>query len=202
MTAFDLSEALMARHAQVDGPYIDHRYSPLNMASEAFSALTQGPGALHLHGLDSSGLLPSRCVPLDALQEALLTADLPCLLRDEAWRAIAERARMDNPGWVVGAVGVAMPRLRRIVVALTGNRASDRADVESTVLSAYANTLQILDLDARHVEARLLWAAHRAGAWRLYTDRDHSGDNSGSDGAGVRFRNLVPGATTIAHIFT
>lgn len=100
-------------------------YSPLDMAVESFLALTKTPFPLQLESLEVGH---GASVSLDDLQAYLLDPELVCRVRDVAWRALAARARSEDPAWVVGAVGVAAPRLRRITAALTAGCAADRTD--------------------------------------------------------------------------
>ena len=87
--------------------------SPLNSADAAFRLLTQGPEPLSVDGRRIGGTLPPRRIPLDELKRLLLRPSAGIATRDAAWTVLVTRARCDGPSWVIGAVGVALPGLRR-----------------------------------------------------------------------------------------
>lgn len=176
------------------------RYAPLDALAEAFKVLTREPGPLELHGGDLGDSLPRTWLRLDEMQTLMLDPATACPARDAAWRALAAKARSEDPAWVVGAVGVALPRLRRITEQLIGGAAGDRSDVEAVVLSAFVEALRTISIDHRHIEQRLLWAAHRAGAWRMYGQAEPAG--APGERLGVRFRAVLPDAVSITHILT
>jgi hypothetical protein len=177
-------------------------FSPLDAVAEAFRFLTREPGPLELQGAELGDALPRTWLRLDEMQTLMLDPATVCPARDAAWRALAAKARSEDPAWLVGGVGVALPRLRRVAERLCGDSAVDRPEIESVVLSAFVEALRTLSIEHRHVEQRLLWAAHRAGAWRMYAQ-----DPSGSAVApaarpGMRFRAVLPDAVSITHIWT
>ena len=178
------------------------RYSPLDALGEAFRVLTGDPGPLELHGGDLGDALPRTWLRLDDMQTLLLEQKTSCPGRDAAWRALAAKARSEDPAWVVGAVGVALPRLRQITERLIGGSAADRPDIEAVVLSAFVEALRSISLEHRHVEQRLLWSAHRAGAWRMYAARPAESGAAPAERLGVSFRAVLPDAVSITHILT
>jgi hypothetical protein len=179
------------------------RYSPLVAVAEAFRVLTRDPAPLELHGGDLGDALPRTWLRLDEMQSLMLDPATGCPARDAAWRALAARARSEDPAWVVGAVGVALPRLRRITEHLTGGCAADRSDVEAVVLSAFVEALRTISIEHRHLEQRLLWAAHRAGAWRMYGQVGQGlAATPPGERRGVSFRAVLPDAASITHILT
>ena len=109
---------------------------------------------------------------------------------------MAIKVRSEDPAWVVAAVGIAVPRLRQISERLTDGCAADRTDVEAVVLSAFVEALRCISVDHRHVEQRLLWAARRAGAWRMYAPAPRPGDDPAAQRSGVRFRAVLPDAVS------
>jgi hypothetical protein len=177
-------------------------FSSLDAVGEAFGFLTHEPGPLELHGADLGDALPRTWLRLDDMQTLMLDPATACAARDAAWRALVAKARSEDPAWLVGGAGVALPRLRRVAERLCGDAAADRPEIEAVVLSAFVEALRTISIEQRHVEQRLLWAAHRAGAWRMYAQ-----DQSGSGGApaerpGVRFRAVLPDAVSITHIWS
>src|ERR1700730_479236 len=86
--------------------------SPLAAASRAFDLLTCAPAPLAFDGRAFEGL-PERMMPLDDLRKILLARSTSVAVRDAVWRELVIRARRDGPAWVVAAVGMAIPGLRR-----------------------------------------------------------------------------------------
>lgn len=174
-------------------------FSPLNAVIEAFKALTCSPGALELNAQDGGDGLPGGRIGLDQVQQILLDPATSCHVRDAAWRVLARMARSQDPAWMVGAAGVAAPRLRRIIERLAAGRAADSSDIETAVLGGFTEALDTVSLEHPHVEHRLLWAAHRAGAWRLYGQGRHDAD---AKVLGVHFRAVLPDPLSITQLFT
>lgn len=85
---------------------------PLDAAQRAFDLLVCPPAplALDCRGLDG---LPQRIVALDELQRLLLAGSIPRASGEQVWSQLVTRARRDGPAWVVAAVGIALPALRR-----------------------------------------------------------------------------------------
>ncbi len=131
--------------------------SPLDAAQKAFSLLVVPPTALVYDTGAIAGV-----VPLDRLRGLLLSVRTGPEVRDLVWRDLVERAREDGPGWVVGAVGVAMPGLRRAAGRLTTGWAGDREDVDAELLTGFVAALRTVEVDAPRVCGRLIDAGIRA----------------------------------------
>ena len=144
--------------------------SPLDAADFAFHALTEGPAPLALDGRSVSAELPQRPVPLDELKRVLLRLSTGPAARDAAWEELVTRARRCGPSWVIGAVGVALPGLRRAAGRLTRGYHGDTADIDAEVLTGFLAALQTVDLAQPRIALRLCWAAYRAGARFRYAD--------------------------------
>jgi hypothetical protein len=139
--------------------------SPLSSADAAFRLLTQGPDPLSLDGTLIPGALPHRLIPLDELKRILLLASTDGGTRDATWAALITRARSEGSAWMVGAVGVAMPGLRRVAGQLTrGHDLDTAADIDAEILTGFLSAVRSLDLSRRAIALRLRWAAYRAGA--------------------------------------
>jgi hypothetical protein len=67
------------------------------------------------------------------------------------------------------------------------------------VISAFVDAVRTIGLHQPHVEQRLLWAAHRAGAWHLYAGPTPRPAEERIPA--VRFGALVPDQYAIGHIF-
>ena len=136
--------------------------SALGAAETAFGFLTCPPAPLAVDGHLIAGL-PDRAIPLDELRVLILSRRFGLETTDGVWRQLIAHAREQGPAWVVGAVGVAMPGLRRIVSRLSRGHLRHADDIESEVLAGFLDALRGIDLEAPSVWVRLCWAAWRAG---------------------------------------
>jgi hypothetical protein len=135
--------------------------SPLAAAERAFGLLVQPPTQV---GFDARGIagLPDAIVPLDELRRLLLAARTSVDTRDAVWRELVVRARRDGPAWVVAAVGIAMPGLRRVAGLLTGGWHGETDDVDAELLTGFVARLTTIDLEAPRICGRLIDAGVRA----------------------------------------
>ncbi|MFL6072447.1 MAG: hypothetical protein ACJ73S_03520 [Mycobacteriales bacterium] len=160
---------------------------PLDQAQAAFDLLVTGPNPLAVDGRRIGHGLPPRAIRLDELKSMLLHPSVGRAARDAAWAQLVIRTRSaparftpapstsaSGPGlsrsapsrsaWVVGAVGVAMPGLRRAAGRLCrGGEARWAADVEGEMLAGFLLALQTIDVAKPGIAGRLCWAAYRAG---------------------------------------
>jgi hypothetical protein len=144
--------------------------SPLDSVDFAFRALTEGPAPLAVNGRRISNELPQRRIPLDELKRVLLRASASPTVRDAAWAHLVRSARRDGPPWVIGAVGVALPGLRRAAGRVTRGYRGDTADIDAEVLTGFLAALHTVDLARPKIALRLCWAGYRAGARLRYAD--------------------------------
>jgi hypothetical protein len=131
--------------------------APLLVAERAFALLVSGPAPLAVDGRLVGHGLPARPIALDELRAVLLHPATGLAARDTAWRLLVGRARTRGPGWVVGAVGVALPALRSSAVRLY--RSTGHADVQAELLAGFVAALREVDLGPERVCARLCNAA-------------------------------------------
>ncbi|GAA1834768.1 hypothetical protein [Actinomadura chokoriensis] len=138
----------------------------LNVAERSFQLLMAGPRPLAVDGSAIGHGLPARSVDLGELQTLLLSPAASDELKDVVWRVLVVRARQGDPAWVVGCVGVAMPGLKNTaaqVIRMSPHGLID--DIVSELLTEFVAQLARIDLDGRHIAARLMqWA--RKGAFR------------------------------------
>src|SRR4051794_30333359 len=87
--------------------------TPLAAAQRAFDLLCCPPAPLAFDCRGFSGL-PPVILSLDRLKGLLIHESTPRPVRDAVWREVVVRARRDGPAWVIAAVGLAMPGLRRM----------------------------------------------------------------------------------------
>ncbi|WP_028188863.1 hypothetical protein [Salinispora pacifica] len=140
--------------------------SALDAAATAFAALTCEPAPLVLDctafGPDTG--LPQQEVPLPALRDWLLRHPRAYTARDEVWRELIRRARLDGPHWVVAAVGMAMPALQQYAGQSCEGYNGDPADVDAEILTGFLTALRDrADLTKPAPYAGLCKAAWRAG---------------------------------------
>jgi hypothetical protein len=140
------------------------RRSALDCAEDAFRLLTTEPAPLAVPGSQLGHGLPARSVPLDELRDLVLSPAAGYAMQDAAWEYLARAAQSEGAAWVVGAVGVALPGLRNIAGQLALGYAGEVADLDAEVLDGFCARLKTIDPAAGMVAARLIWAAHRAGA--------------------------------------
>lgn len=140
--------------------------SPLAAANAAFAALTSEPNPLILDfdafGADAG--MPAGVMALPALRDWLLAHPRAYPARDAVWRELIRRARLDGPAWVIAAVGMAMPALRRYAARLCAGYPGDPADIDAEILTGFLAALRDrVDLAKDAPHAALCAAAWRAG---------------------------------------
>jgi hypothetical protein len=140
--------------------------SPLDAVDDAFAALTcePDPMTLDLDRLGDGNDLPGGVMTLPALRDWLLAHPRAYVGRDAVWRDLVLRARMDGPAWVVAAVAMAMPALRRYAGRLHTGWAGDAADIDAEILTGFLTALRDrVDLSKPAPYASMCMAAWRAG---------------------------------------
>ncbi|AEB42612.1 hypothetical protein [Micromonospora maris] len=140
--------------------------SALDAAQTAFAALTCEPAPLVFDCtvLACDAGLRQPVMPLPALRDWLLRHPRAYTARDEVWRELIRRARLDGPHWVVAAVGMAMPALQRYAAALCEGYDGDPADIDAEILTGFLTALRDrADLTKPAPYASLCKAAWRAG---------------------------------------
>ncbi|WP_433221880.1 hypothetical protein ACQP00_21930 [Dactylosporangium sp. CS-047395] len=135
--------------------------SPLAAAGRAFDLLVQHPTHVVFDGRDVAGL-PDEVLPLGRLRTLLLDAQTGPEVRDAVWRALVVRARRDGPAWVVAAVGIALPGLRRMAGLLAFGWHGDTHDLDAELLVGFVERLTSIDLEPPRVVGRLIGAGVRA----------------------------------------
>lgn len=144
--------------------------SPLDSVDFAFRALTEGPAPLAVDGRRISSRLPQRRIPLDELKRLLLHASASPTVKDAAWAHLVRSARHRGPSWVIGAVGVALPGLRRAAGRVARGYRGDTTDIDAEVLTGFLAALRTVDVTRPAIALRLCWAGYRAGVRLRYAD--------------------------------
>jgi hypothetical protein len=135
--------------------------SPLAAAERAFELLTCPPSPLTFDACGVTGL-PQRSVPLGELRRLLICESTSRPVRDRVWRNLVVRARRDGPAWVIAAVGLAMPGLRRAAGRLASGWYGDTSDFDAELLTGFLDRLRTVDLDEPRICGRLIDAGARA----------------------------------------
>jgi hypothetical protein len=135
--------------------------SPLAAAQRAFDLLTCPPAPLTF---DTRGVvgLPQRRMPVDELRRLLICDRTARPIRDQVWRQVVTRARRDGPAWVIAAVGLAMPGLRRAAGRLAAGWHGETSDFDAELLAGFLARLRTVDLDGPRICGRLIDAGARA----------------------------------------
>ncbi|WP_433605688.1 hypothetical protein ACQP2P_28010 [Dactylosporangium sp. CA-139114] len=121
----------------------------------------QPPTCLVFDGRDVAGL-PDELLSLDGLRTLLLDPQMGPAVRDAVWRELVVRARRDGPAWVVAAVGIALPGLRRMAGLLASGWHGDTRDLDAELLAGFVERLKTIDLVPPRVVGRLIGAGVRA----------------------------------------
>jgi hypothetical protein len=135
--------------------------SPLAAAERAFELLTCLPAPLTFDACGVAGL-PQRRVTLDELRRLLVSDRTARPVRDQVWRRVVTRARRDGPAWVIAAVGLAMPGLRRAAGRLAAGWHGETTDFDAELLAGFLARLRSVDLDEPRICGRLIDAGARA----------------------------------------
>ncbi|MEV0733690.1 hypothetical protein [Polymorphospora sp. NPDC050346] len=144
-------------------PSVSDGESPLDSHQRAFNLLIRRPAPIAFDGRGFSGC-PQRIMALDELKTFLLDHDTTPEVRDSVWRELVVRARRDGAGWGIGAIGIAMPGLRKRAGDITRGYRGDTDDIDAEMLKTFwEQMLQRADLDQHRILGRMLDAAERAG---------------------------------------
>jgi predicted DNA-binding protein (UPF0251 family) len=103
--------------------------------------------------------LPRRLIPLPELSAILMHPSCGFEARDAAWRLLVTRARTGESSWTVGAVGVALPGLRRAANRLARNYSGD---AQAALVTEFVAVLGRVDIAQAGVVSRLVDAAQAA----------------------------------------
>ena len=161
-----------------------HTTSALRVAHYVFTRSASEPTTLWLDGAAFDGL-PNDRLLLVPLRDLLLRPSTTTQTRDAVWRELICRARRSE-AWLVAAIGMAMPGLRRAVRQLTTASRADRDDLESAMAEGFVAALHRIDVGDVSLCARLVTAARKSGLKHLY-------QSSAADGAvWSRFASQAP----------
>jgi hypothetical protein len=140
--------------------------SALQVAQYIFTRSAGEPTTLWLDGTQFDDLPDGRLLLLP-LRDQLLRPSTTPATRDAVWRELIVRARA-RESWLVAAMGMAMPGLRRAVRQLVVGLGGDRDDLESAVAEGFVTAVHTVDLGDASLCARLVSAGRKAGAKQLH----------------------------------
>jgi hypothetical protein len=135
--------------------------APLDAAQRAFVLLCCPPAPLAFDGRGVKGV-PDRILPLEELRGFLIADATPRPVRDAVWRELVIRARRDGPAWVIAAIGLALPGLRRSAGRVPRGWHGDTSDRDAELLAGFLARIASVDLDEPRICGRLLDAGERA----------------------------------------
>ena len=149
--------------------------SALREAQRIFALVTAEPTNLFLCGEDFGDELPPGRIGLPRLRDLLLRPSTPLATRDAVWRELIGRAQTARSTWVVVALGMAMPGLRRCLRGLSLVFGGDPTDLESEIAKGFLEALYAIDPAEWALCARLVRAAHKAGTRLVYAEAAFDG---------------------------
>ncbi|MGW0805558.1 hypothetical protein [Nonomuraea sp. NPDC002799] len=149
---------------------------PLDVAEHAFTLLMRGPAPLSLDGALLGHGLPARPIPLSELRGMLLHPSCSRTTRDHVWRHLIDQARTHRGAWMVAAVALAIPMLRRLTGGLADKTPAERTcreDLGAEVLTAYMEAVYRVNLAWSHPVLRLSRLTHIAVIRAHATNQPH-----------------------------
>ena len=135
-----------AKSVETSGESVEST-SALDSVESALRLLCAGPDPLALDCTRIGHGLP-RQVPLVELRDLLLARTTTKAAREAVWRRLVIAAQTDDPAWVIGAVGVALPGLRRAAGKLMKDYTGDPDDIDAEMVAAFTARLKTIDPDA------------------------------------------------------
>ncbi|GAB1644331.1 hypothetical protein [Krasilnikovia sp. MM14-A1259] len=127
--------------------------SLLDAIDYRFRLAGQGPQPLSVDGRALGHGLPRRPIALVELSSILMHPSCSPEAADAAWRLLVAGARTGAERWIVGAVGVALPGLRRRAHHLWKLSAGD---VDAALIAQFMQALTSVDIAKPGVVTRLL----------------------------------------------
>jgi hypothetical protein len=148
------------RRAGEPGPVPERNHGALLDEIEyRFRLAHAGPSPLSVDGRALGHGLPHRAIALSELSAILMHPSCGFAARDAAWRLLVAAARTGGEKWVVGAVGVALPGLRRKAYLLS---LISTGDVQAALVTEFVKALRTVEIDRPGVVSKLLSVAFSA----------------------------------------
>lgn len=141
------------------------RHSCLEFVELRFTKLTSPPRSLALNGAALGNGLPPRQIPLDELRRLLIKAPWPSV--QAVWQELVRRGPFaegepDSADWIMAAVGMALPALKKVGNQLSRHWPGDRADLDAELLEGFLQGLHYME----PTEIRIFWRLREAAQQR------------------------------------
>jgi hypothetical protein len=122
---------------------------------------------------------PGRAVvAVDELRRWLRRAETSNPAKNAVWSRLISHAHHDGPAWVVGAVGMALPRLVRLAEGLADGNGQTRHELDAEILTGFLTALAGTDPATTAIFPTLLRASQRAArAWLRHQRGQQPGDH-------------------------
>lgn len=137
---------------------------PLAVLEKQFRAACRGPDALGLTGARLSDELSGRTVPLLELRPLVWRPQRNRRLADRVWSELVANAQWQGPRWLLGPVGMMIPRLERAAARIIRWGRHERTEVESELVLGVISAVLTVDPALRGLAWRLEQAACRRAA--------------------------------------
>jgi hypothetical protein len=115
-----------------------------------------------VHGTELGDGFADRVIPVTELRAMLLHPACDHMRRQQAWIAVVNKARGKGGAWMIAAVGLVMPGLKRVAARIPADLPCERAEVEQEMLAAVLEELARMEMGRGSIPARLCAAADRA----------------------------------------
>lgn len=168
---------------QVAVPALVRGAAPLDSLDGTLRLLCTGPQPLAVDGRSLGHGLPPRMIALHELAALLMHPATSFQARDAAWRLLVHLARKHGGRWTVGAVGVALPGLRRAAGRLS--RSTSSTDVQADLLEGFIQALPTVNLEQPRICARLCNAAYVTARRRVVVE-EAAASGEAADAPGSR----------------
>ena len=114
------------------------RYPVFDAVEQSFARLVADPETPRVRTV--LGMLP-----LSVVRSILADPETPAEVADGIWRTLVGRSRGDDAGWLLAAVGCALPRIRSGIWHATRNRAVDTDEAAQAALAAFTEAVMTLE---------------------------------------------------------
>lgn len=170
------------------------RATTLEAVERRFTELSAPPSPLSIDGCGIGLGLPQRPIPLDELRIIMLKRQTGRETKDAVWRELSRRAQMVGEPWITGAIGMAMPMLKRIAGGAARGFRGEIDDFDSELVEGCLYALNTIDPEAPNILMSLRFMAQRyATEARISADRAVRTTAQYNDAVAARYRPHVSG---------
>jgi hypothetical protein len=138
--------------------------SPLAVIDEAVHRLEHAPVGFTIDPVELGIPTHAGRLSIPQVRDILSHRDTPIEVKNQAWAALITRAQRGEPVWTLAALGIALPRLRRLARDLTNGYRGSAADLDAEIVTGFLTALAHAHRQQRF--PALIRAARLAGlAW-------------------------------------